>query len=86
MDGEAIPMQRSAEDDAKQKNTQEREKLAAVRKVTEKEKEMPNREYIKSLQRSITEPTEPSTKAKEVKTPEGPVEPALFMRTLFELR
>lgn len=83
MNGEATPMQRSAEDDAKQKNAQEKEKLAAVRKVTEKAGGMPSNEYIKSVQRSLTEPY---AKAEEVKTPEGPVEPALFLRTLFELR
>ena len=83
MNGEAIPMQHSAEDSAKQMNAQEKEKLAAVRKAAEKSKAMPNSEYIKSLQRSLTEP---STMANQVKPPEGPVEPALFTRTLFELR
>jgi len=83
MNGEAIPMQRSAEDDAKQRNVQEMEKLANLRKAEEKAKQLPNSEYIKTMQRSMTEPT---TQPKNPKPRDGPVEPASFMRMLFEIR
>jgi hypothetical protein len=83
MNGEAIPMQRSAEDDAKQKSAEDKENLAAIRSVEKESKNMPREEYLRSIRRTFTEP---SPKAREVPHLEGPVEPHLFMRTLFELR
>ncbi|KAF2104442.1 HET-domain-containing protein [Rhizodiscina lignyota] len=80
MNGEAIPLQRSAEDLAKQR-AQEGE-LAAVREATRRVKETGG-EFMKSLKRSMTEP---ATKAKDIQKPEGPIEPASFIRTVFELR
>jgi hypothetical protein len=80
MNGEAIPKQRSAEDDAKQKSV---EQLAAVRKAEKEAKDGPADLYLRSLQRSLTEPT---NKLVEEKQTGIAVEPDIFMRTLFELR
>ncbi|KAF2429964.1 HET-domain-containing protein [Tothia fuscella] len=83
MNGEAIPMQRSAEDDAKQRTAQEKENLAAMRRAAEDAKNLPPGEDIRSIHRSLTEPI---VKSSVSPPPHALVESPLFMRTVFELR
>jgi hypothetical protein len=83
MNGEAIPMQRSAEEEAKQKSAPSNIRLETLRKDDQEAKNQPKQEYIKRIHRSFTEPV---AEMKETKLPKGVVEPAMFIRTLFELR
>ena len=84
MNGEAIPQQRSAEDSAKQRTAQAEARLTELKRADEKGRELPHKEYIKTIKRSYSEPPQQSQKAS--KAPEVPENQALFMRTLFELR
>ena len=82
MNGKAIPMQRSAEDDAKQ--TDEQKRVEKLREAQEKFAKSPKKELHAASQRALTEPVEVMPMA--MPPPQVGVEPGLFMRTLFELR
>jgi hypothetical protein len=86
MNGEAIPKQLSAEEEAKQKTAQDRETLQSLKKAAENEKEMGTQVYydkLKSLKRASTAPAAGVVKSE---TPPGPIEPTINTRYLFELR
>ena len=83
INGEAISSQRSAEDDAKQRNAVEQHKLAQVGKATEKERDMESNECIKIVQRRSM--NVPVKLLEEIRSPKGSVELAPFLRTSFEL-
>jgi hypothetical protein len=84
MNGEAIPMQRAAEDDAKQQSLsgEQQELVTRLCEAQTKAAGASEDQFVKELQRAYTQSLDAIPGAR----PQIRGEPGLFLRTLFELR